>query len=157
MAAEWRIVLDVARDAKTLGLAEAQEFTVRARNKSFVLIALSEGYALVLELPHRAFSLSRRAVTEAAREIELEAGLAPSAVTRGGERWSQLDVRTSPGNRRRPAEVWLEGSWRPLTILGRYADAGRAGRFVGFRARLATGHELALVREPTGVWFAGDL
>lgn len=157
MAAEWRIVLDIARDAKKLGLADAQEFAVRARNKSFVLVALTEGYALVLELPHRAFSFSRRALTEAVREIELEAGLAPSPVTRAGERWSQLDVRTAPGNRRRPIEVWMEGSWKPVTILGRYADAGRRGRFVGYRARLATGHEFALIREPLGLWFAGDL
>ena len=159
MAAEWRIVLDVARDAKKLGLADAQEFAVRAHKKSFVLVALTEGYALVLELPRFAFSFSRRALTEAVREIELEAGLAPSPVTRAGERWSQLDVRTAPGNRLRPAEVWMEGSWKAVTILGRYADAGagRKGRFVGYRARLATGHEFALIREPLGVWFAGDL
>ena len=157
MAAEWRIVLDLVRDAKKLGLAEVQEFTVRAATKSFVLIALAEGYAIVLELPHRSFSFSRRAVAEAVRDIELEAGLPPSPITLAGERWSQLDVRTAPGNRRRPAEVWMEGSWRPVTILGRYAAPGRTDRFVGYRARLATGHEFALIREPLGVWFAGDL
>jgi hypothetical protein len=157
MAAEWRLVLDIVRDAKRLGLEQVQEFTVRADKKSFVLIALGEGYALVLELPHRAFSFSRRAVTEAVREIELEAGLPPSPVTRAGERWAKLDVRTAPGNRRRPAEVWMEGSWRPVTILGRYVEAARTERFVGYRARLATGYEFALIREPLGLWFAGDL
>lgn len=157
MAAEWRIVLDIARDAKKLGLESAQDFTVRADKKSFVLIALTEGYAIVLELPRRAFSFSRRAVAEAVREIELEAGLAKSPITRAGERWSQLDVRTAPGNRRRPSEVWMEGSWRPVTILGRYVDSARTKRFVGYRARLASGYEFALIREPLGVWFAGDL
>ena len=157
MAAEWRIVLDLVRDTKQLGLEHVQEFTVRANKKTFVLIALAEGYALVLELPRRAFSFSRRAVAEAVREIELEAGLSPSPITLAGERWSQLDVRTAPGNRRRPAEVWMEGTWRPVTILGRYVDAGCTKRFIGYRARLATGHEFALIREPLGVWFAGDL
>jgi len=158
MAAEWRIVLDVARDAKKLGLGDAQEFVVRAHKKSFVLVALAEGYALVLALPRHAFSLSRRALAEAVRDIELEAGLAPCKVTRRGERWSQLEVRTAPDNRRRPAEVWLEGSWRPVTILGRYVGTdGARRRMVGFRARLSTGYEFALIREPLGLWFAGDL
>jgi hypothetical protein len=156
-AAEWRLVLDVAREAKQLGLDAAQEFTVRARKKSFVLVALEEGYALVLELPRGAFSFSRRALAEAVREIELEAGLGPSRVTLSGERWSKLEVRTVPENPRRPAEVWLEGSWRPVTILGRYATTERTRRLVGYRARLASGYEFALVREPFGIWFAGDI
>lgn len=157
MAAEWRIVLDVARDAKKLGLDAAQEFTVRAHKKSFVLVALEEGYALVLELPRGAFSFSRRALAEAVREIEIEAGLPPSRVTQKRERWSKLEVKTAPGNRRRPAEVWLEGSWRPVTLLGHYAITESARRLIGYRARLASGYEFALVREPLGKWFAGDI
>ncbi len=157
MAAEWRLVLDVVRDAKKLGLESVQDFCVRARTKSFVLVALSEGYALVLELPRGAFSFSRRAFTEAAREIEADAGLSPSAATLSGERWSKLDVRTVPGNRRRPAEVWIEGSWRPVLILGRYVHTADTARAIGYRARLPTGHEFALIREPPGIWFAGDL
>jgi hypothetical protein len=157
MAAEWRIVLEVAHDAKNLGLDMAQEFTVRSRNKSFVLVALEAGYALVLELPRGAFSFSRRALAEAVREIELEAGLPPSRITLAGERWAKLEVKTVPGNRRKPQEVWLEGSWRPVILLGHYAVAEGPRRLAGYRARLATGHEFALVREPLGNWFAGDL
>jgi len=157
MAAEWRIVLDVLRSTTRLGLSDAQEFVVRARTKSFVLVALAEGYALVVQIPRGAFSLSRRALVEAIRDIEVEASLPRSALTRSGERWAKLEVRTSPNNRRRPSEVWLEGSWRPVTILGRYSEAVGRQRVVAYRVRLPTGYEFALVREPLGIWFAGDI
>jgi len=153
-AAEWRIVLDVLRETKKLGFGDTEEFLVRAHRKSFALIALSEGYALVLELPRGAFSFSRRAVIEALRELEAEAGLPPSVATSRSERWSKVEVETLPGDRRRPRALFFDGSWRPVTVLGRYVDPQRG---VGFRARLATGHEFALVREPMGLWFAGDL
>ncbi len=156
MAAEWRIILDFVRGVKQQGFDRVHEFVVRARNRSFALIALAEGYALVLELPRGAFSFSRRAVGEAVREIEVEAGLPPSHAN--NERWSKLEVQTAPGDRRRPQAVWFQGSWRPVTILGRYyVDSRPRGGAVGYRARLASGHEFALVREPMGLWFAGDL
>jgi len=158
MAAEWRIVLDCVRSVKKQGFDQVHEFVVRAQSRSFALVALAEGYALVLELPHHAFSFSRRAVGEAVRELELEAGLPPSTITSDGERWSKLEVQTVPGDRRRPQAVWFQGSWRPVTILGRYAlELRRRGRAVGYRARLPSGQEFALVREPMGLWFAGDL
>jgi hypothetical protein len=157
MAAEWRIVLDVLRSTTKLGLSDAHEFVVRARAKSFALVALAEGYALVVALPRHAFSLSRRALIEAIRDIEVEAGLPRSAWTRSGERWAKLEVRTSPETPRRPSEVWLEGSWRAVTILGRYSEAVGRQRAVAYRVRLPTGHEFALVREPLGIWFAGDI
>jgi hypothetical protein len=157
MAAEWRIVLDVLREMRKIGFGEIEEFVVRAQQQSFALVGLAEGYALVLELPRGAFSFSRRAVTEAMRELEIEAGLPPSSTTSRSEHWSKIDVRTVPGDRRRPEAVWFEGSWRPVIILGRYRDPVRAGRAVGYRARLHSGHEFALVREPMGFWFAGDL
>jgi hypothetical protein len=216
MAAELRIVLEVVRHVEKLNFSDVHEFVVRARQKSFALIALAEGYALVLELPRGAFSFSRRAVAEAARELEAEAGLPPSKATGSGERWSKLEVRTVPGDRRRPEAVWFQGAWQPVTIVGRYATSTRGGssgraatrsgdgnptpgarsghqgpttvapparmsgrpdvlpaqasrrpgaprspthgaETIAFRARLATGHEFALVREPMGRWFADDL
>jgi hypothetical protein len=39
--------------------------------------------------------------------------------------------------------------------LGRYLNLDR--RELGFRARLTSGAEFALVREPLGYWYAGDL
>jgi hypothetical protein len=157
MAAEWRIVLDSIRLGRRPGFGDVHEFIVRSKQKSFALVALEEGYALVLELPRGAFSFSRRAVTEAVRELELEAGLPASVGTVKSERWSAIEVRTVPGDRLRPQAVWFEGTWRPVTLLGRYRDPLRSGRAVGYRASIATGHEFALVREPLGLWFAGDL
>lgn len=158
MAAEWRIIWDFALGVKRQGFDEVREFVVRARNKSFALVGMAEGYAVVLELPRGVFSFSRRAVGEAVRELELEAGLPSSSITRDGERWSKLEVQTVPGDPRRPEAVWFQGSWRPVTILGRYfVDRRRRGRAVAYRARLPSGQEFALVREPMGRWFAGDL
>jgi hypothetical protein len=156
MAAEWRIVLDSIRLARRPGFGDVHEFIVRAKQKSFALVALEEGYALVLELPRGAFSFSRRAMTEAVRELELEAGLPASVGTVKSERWSNVEVLTVPGDRLRPNAVWFEGAWRPVTVLGRYRDPLRT-RAVGYRASLTTGQEFALVREPLGLWFAGDL
>jgi hypothetical protein len=175
MAAEWRIVLEYVRHGKRRDFSDVQEFVVRAREKSFALVALSEGYALVLELPRGAFSFSRRAVAEAVRELELEAGLPSSNAMGDSERWSKLEVRTVPGDKRRPEAIWFKGAWHSVTIVGRYALPGatkitgrpgggspaRSGaigaQMTAYRARLATGHEFALVREPMGRWFAGDL
>lgn len=200
MAAEWRIVLDCLHRVKKLGFDETQEFVVRSQRKSYALVALAEGYALVFELPRRAFSFSRRAVAEAVRELEVEAGLSASNPMRQSERWSKLEVRTAPDNPWRPEAIWFQGAWQPVTIVGRYAtpDAGRhlrrrppsgasgsgtgategggAGgaaapptqkgrgpsappppRGSAYRARLATGQEFALVREPMGFWFGDDL
>jgi hypothetical protein len=157
MAAEWRIVLDALRAMRRLGIGQVEEFVVRAQRQSFALVALAEGYALVLDLPRGVFSFSRRAVIEAIRELEQEAGLPPSSTTSRSEHWAKVEVRTVPGDRRRPEAVWFQGSWRPVIILGRYRDPLRAGSAVGYRARLTSGHEFALVREPMGLWFAGEL
>jgi hypothetical protein len=161
MAAEWRIVLDYLRQRERFDFSDVGEFIVRARHKSFALVALSEGYALVLELPHRSFSFSRRAVAEAVRELELEAGLPPSNAMGQREHWSKLEVRTAPGDARRPEAVWFKGAWHPVTIVGRYAaPAARpsaSAKSTAYRARLTTGQEFALVREPMGRWFADDL
>jgi hypothetical protein len=180
MAAEWRIVLDYLRLREKFDFSDVHEFIVRARRKSFALVALSEGYALVLELPRRSFSFSRRAVAEAVRELELEAGLPLSNAMGQNEHWSKLEVRTATSDRRRPEAIWFKGAWHPVTIVGRYAlptqrstrtpgptrdgrgTAGVAGppspaHVAAYRARLSTGHEFALVREPMGRWFADDL
>jgi hypothetical protein len=159
MAAEWRIVLDIVRDTAKPGFSDAHELCIRSNRASFAIVGLAEGYALVLELPRRGFELSRRALAEAAREIELEAELPVTAVLQR-ERWSRVEVRTVPGDRRRPEAVWLDGVWQPLVILGRHHVERRVRRQgrgeVGYRARVPTGLEFALVREPLGAWFASD-
>jgi hypothetical protein len=164
MAAEWRIVLDQVRSISQAGFDATHELRVRAQRKSFALVALAHGYALVLELPTYGFQYSRRALAEATRAIEREASL--DSLNPDASHWSRVEVRTARGDRRRPEAVWRDGAFCPLTILGRYIDplvAGKprprrkGGGEVGYRARLPSGLEFTLIREPTGVWFAGDL
>jgi hypothetical protein len=185
MAAEWRIVLDAARGIARPGFADVTSITIRAGRTSFAIVAMTEGYALVLELPRHGFALSPRALVEAAHAIEREAEL-PTSIAKGTHRWSRVEVQTVPGNRFRPAAVWLDGAWQPVTVLGRHQVAGTPrrssqaalGRVVppepgtaaplrttpaarsrdlGYHARVPNGLEFALVREPLGIWFASDL
>jgi hypothetical protein len=189
MAAEWQIVLDAAHAVARPGFQDVTGITVRAAKASYAVVAMTEGYALVLELPRRGFELSPRAVTEAAHAIEREADL-PTSIAKGAERWSRVEVQTLPGDRFRPAAVWLEGAWQPVTVLGRHqvaktlekargappgAAPGRSPvpprsptpppghlrvarlKTLGYHARIPSGLEFALVREPLGIWFASDL
>ncbi|HEY8945905.1 MAG TPA: hypothetical protein VIM73_16670 [Polyangiaceae bacterium] len=157
-AAEWRLVLAlahaVARDTAR-GWAHAHEIVVRAQGKSFALRALTDGYALVVVLPRRAFRMSQRALAAAVEELRVEAGLCSLAPS-DRLRWSNVEVRTAAKDPRRPDAVWHEGVWQSISILGRL-DAGQLGRSeVGFLARAANGRELLLVREPVDHWFAAD-
>lgn len=187
MAAEWQIVLDAAHAVARPGFADVTGITVRAAKATYAVVAMAEGYALVLELPRRGFELSPRAVIEAAHAIEREADL-PSTIAKGAQRWSRVEVQTIPEDRFRPAAVWLEGAWHPVTILGRHQVAKAPGRrsrtpvpgsppaasrpgsppppaslrvarlrTLGYHARIPNGLEFALVREPLGIWFASDL
>jgi hypothetical protein len=155
-AAELQILVKVARQSRSLeGL---EHLITRAERRTYSLIALSEGYVLVLVLARCGFNVSRRAVAEAVRELEAEAGLTYASGTRSRfERWSRVEVRTAGGNTRRPEAIWLQGAWQKLVILGRFHSNDLRRREVGFRARLPSGVEFALVREPLGKWFAEDL
>lgn len=156
-AAEWRIVLAVARDVPHPHYRDTDGILVRGKKKSFAVVGLPDGYALVLELPRRSFGLSARAVAEAARAVELEASLGARRTTPAPERWLRVEVRTASTDRRRPEAVWLEGAWHPLVILGRHRGSITARREIAFRARLPNGLEFTLVREPSGHWFADAL
>jgi len=156
-AAEWRIVLDLARGVPHANYTETDDILVRGRKKSFAVIGLPGGYAIVIELPRRSFGLSERAVAEAVRAVELEASLGTPNETPASERWLRVEVRTAPGDRRRPEAVWLEGSWRPVVILGRHGGSIPTRREIAYRARLPSGQEFTLVREPPGHWFADAL
>lgn len=156
-AAEWRLVFGLVRELPHPNFSLTEQIAVRCEKRSYAIVGLPDGYALVLELPRYAFNLSRRAVSEAAREIRAEAGLEWPGGERSAERWSRVAVQTADGDPRRPTAVFLDGAWKALTILGRYAASGNGQREIAFRARLATGLEFALVREPLGAWFAEDL
>jgi hypothetical protein len=153
-AAECVILLALLREAKTAPMRETQGLLVRAANKSFFVQSLADGYAIVLELLRHAFGVSPRAVQEAVRELCGEAGLAvPAALESQKERWCRVDVRCDDVSPKRPRAIWLAGGWTPLEVLGRWT-AGLGSREIGFRARLANGAELTLVREPLGRWYS---
>jgi hypothetical protein len=156
-AAEWRLILDFTRAVPHPNYTDTNGILVRGRQKSFAVVGLPHGYALVVELPRRSFGLSARAVAQAVRAVELEAGLGTPDETPTSERWVRVEVRVATTDRRRPEAVWLEGSWHPLLILGRHGGGVPTRREVAFRARLPSGLEFTLVRERSGHWFADAL
>jgi hypothetical protein len=153
-AAEWRIVLGVVKASRLPGFRDVAGITVRAKGRTFVMEALPDGYAIALCLPRHSFNVSRRALGQATRELGREAGLAlPEA--RAQVNWARVRVRTPAGSRlhRRPDAIWLQNAWSPITILGRYQARDLSHSELGYLARLASGAEVFLVREPLGVWF----
>jgi hypothetical protein len=155
-AAEWRIVLAVVRESRLPGFHTVGTLTVRAKGRTFVMEAMPDGYAIALCLPQGAFNISRRAVGQAMRELAHEAGIAlPEARARETASWARVKVRTPAGSRlyRRPDAIWLQDGWSPITILGRYQARDLSHSELGYLARLASGAEVFLVREPLGVWF----
>jgi len=155
-AAEWRLVLRFLQQARTLHWASTHELVVRGEFTTFIGVLLSDGYAIVLVMARHCFRVSWRALAEAERGVCAESGLTPLHALERGERWTRVDVRTARDDRRRPEAVWYGGSWSPVAILGRYRSADLARGELGFRARLAGGAELTLVREPLGSWYADD-
>ncbi len=58
-AAEWRIVLAVARESRLPGISSATGMTIRALRRTFLIESMPDGYAIVLCLPRHSFSVSR--------------------------------------------------------------------------------------------------
>jgi hypothetical protein len=153
-AAEWRIVLAVVKESRLPGFHNVVGLTVRAKGRTFAIEAMPDGYAIALCLPQRSFNISRRALAQATRELAHEAGITlPEA--RSQVHWARVRVRTPSGSRlhRRPDAIWLQEAWSPITILGRYQARDLSHSELGYLARLASGAEVFLVREPLGVWF----
>lgn len=157
VAAEWRLVLSVLEE-QGQDSGPGSEIHYRGTKRSFAVIGLSDGYALVIELPRTSLYLSPRALAEAIRALSLEAGLSHqwTAARYGDERWTRVDVRWD-GAKKRPTAIWLAGGWRAVEVLGRFAAGEPGKRTVGYRARLSGGTELTLIKEPIGVWYADDL
>jgi hypothetical protein len=155
-AAEMRLVLAFTRTAEVPGFREVSEIRIRTGLRSYAVIGLGDGYAIVLELVRHSISVSPRAVLQAMRELESEAGI-ESVMQGAGTRWSRVEVRASSLDARRPEAVWLDGAWHAVTVLGRYRTGDLARRERGYLARLPSGAEFSLVREPLGYWFADDL
>jgi hypothetical protein len=156
-AAEWRLALELARAHRAPLWRNAEQLLVRAQKRSFAVIALEEGYALVVLMLKHSFGISSRALGQAVREVCSEAGLAlPAAFENEKERWVRVEVRTRKDDPRRPEAILHESDWRPLVILGHFSSGTRLYMEIGFRARLPSGEEVTLVREPLGRWYADD-
>lgn len=151
-AAEWRIVLGRLGRCKQSVWRDTRQLMIRGVNKSFGVVLLPEGYALVLQLLPRCFRVSPRALSEAVREICENAGLTPFVT--GSAQWMRVQVNESPSPQRRPRSVWVNRKWLPVEVLGRWVDAELAANEIGYRVRLLGGAEVTLVREPLAHWFA---
>ena len=155
-AAELRLVLAFTRTAEVPGFRAVNEIRIRTGQRSYAVIGLGDGYAIVLELVRHSLTVSPRAVLQATRELESEAGI-ESVLQARATRWSRVEVRASAADARRPEAVWLDGAWNAVTVLGRYRTGDLARRERGYLARLPSGAEFSLVREPLGYWYADDL
>jgi hypothetical protein len=156
VAAELRLVLAVLVEQRTLA-ASGAEILYRGTKRSFAVFAMSDGYALVVESPRTSLGLSFRAVSEALRALAQEAGLPLcSSIANTRERWNRVEVKWD-AQKRRPAHIWLGGTWKPLEVFGRFRESEPGNRTMGFRARTVDGSELTLVREPLGIWYVDDL
>jgi hypothetical protein len=155
-AAELRLVLAFTRTADLPGWNDVNDIRIRTGQRSYAIVGLGDGYAIVLDLVRYSTSLSRRALAQAMRELESEAGI-QSVLHPGSTHWSRVRVRSSAKDARRPEAIWLDGAWHAVTVLGRYRSDDLARRERGYLARLSNGAEFSLVREPLGYWFADDL
>lgn len=147
-AAEWQLVLTGLRATQLHG--SAYEVMVRASCVTYAAFAVSEGYALVLQLPRRCFGISRRAVGEAMRELCVEAGLELPARF-AAEQWSHVDVREATHGR--PLAMWIDQAWARAQVIGRiHSNSLQLGESA-FRVMLESGYETNLVRERLGRWY----
>lgn len=154
-AAEFGIVLRSALRRAVLGNVE--EIFVRGRERSFLVRALPVGYGLILQLPRRRASASRRAIAAAVRALSIEAGFEGPLSCRGepGQAaWRSVGVEEESVRSRRPAVVVMGDSKLGLDVIGRVALDDPRER--GYRIRLESGQEGTLVREPLGRWYLDE-
>ena len=151
-AAHWKIVLNEIEAQPSLG--KARSLVVRSSKRSFFCHVLPDGYAVVVLLGRRAgFAASPRALAVCERALCREAGWDIIMV---GRPWYVVGVTCDA--RRRPVAVRTDTTAAlpeiAIEVLGRLVAVNRAER--GYRARLASGAEVTLVREPGGNWYADE-
>jgi hypothetical protein len=154
VAATWQ--LPIAQLSTQLAL---RSLRVRTSRSGYVLVAMPDGYALVVVLRALGvFALSSRLVSAVEAELLDEAGLA--ADDRGlddtrphawGRAQVELDAvgrpcRVKPVNRGVPA-----GSWQSVHVLGIVVGLDHRSR--GYRIRLQGGAEKTLVCESQRHWY----
>jgi len=150
-AAYFRIVIDDASASLSSKLGPPQHVVVRAKNRSFLVRVLPDGYALVAILKRNAFGISFRAIDISERELCKEAGWTLPAPH--GTSWYPVEIETTRRDRRRPSRIRTNAAWEGVEVLGSIVGLGRER---GYRCRLRSGAELTLVREPAGTWYADE-
>lgn len=146
--AHWQIVMRGLLDRG--GVHTATKFLVRAETLGYVVLALADGYVLVVACrPDAAFSISHRALRQCELELSAEAGWpvpAPAAT-----RWTRVQVRLDAVGH--PTDLSLHGRTRPLRGLRAATSLSNAER--GYRLKSARGLDLSLVCEASGHWYLG--
>jgi hypothetical protein len=151
-AAEWRIILSRLLRCGVEPWRQTRQLMVRGVHRSFCVVLLPEGYALVAELLPRCFRVSPRALSEAMREICEDAGLGEASAA--AAQWMRVEVNEDSRPGRRPRSVWVDRKWLPVEVLGRWVGPELLPNEIGYRVRLTSGAEITLVREPLAQWFA---
>ena len=155
-AAEWALILETLKTSSSFDWNSLTEFSFRGRKRTFVIITLGQGYALVLELRARRLNASARALTEAVRTISEEAGLElPSTWRTARERWTRVEVEAD-WRLRRPRAIMRGGIWCQLEVLGRLTRNQLQRSEAGYRVRTEDGAELTLIREAFNNWYTDD-
>ena len=147
-AAHWRIIL--AQLAEVPRLGRPRVLLVRSSKKSVIVRALPDDYALVVLLVRRSgFMASNRALSHCEKALAREAGweLDPNETS-----WFAVSVECDA--RRRPTRIVYGGLEEPVEVLG--SLVGMSRREIGFRARLASGPEITLIREAGSFWYVEE-
>lgn len=146
-AAHWQIVMRQAHDC----LGAVRQLWVQSAALGYVVQQLSAGYVMVFVCRPGALStVSHRALRQCEVELSLEAGWAVHAPE--SPCWTRTRVKLD--REARQWALWFAGRWLsgfeirgPLPALGDFER--------GYELAVAGGLRVALVREPTGLWYAG--
>ncbi len=136
---------------RSMAPAPVRQVLVRGVRRSFLMLHLADGYALVAVLKRQRFGVSARALAIAERALAAEAGW--PAPEQKGPTWYPVRVESDAPNRRRPHRMLTGSTWQHIEVLGSLVGLGRDR---GYRCRLRSGAEVTLVREPAGVWYADE-
>ncbi len=145
-AAHVQLLLQAVGRLQTLG--DPRFIVVRGTEKSILMRALPEEYALAVMLRRRAgFTdlMNRRALSACERALCNEAGWAIPKPS-----WLVIDVIDDA--RGRP--VMIGKSKIRVEVIGALVGLPRGER--GFRVRTSAGGELTVVREPNACWYADE-
>jgi hypothetical protein len=147
--AHWQLVMRHA--ARGRQLSDVRQIWVLADDFGYLIARLQHDYVLALACrPESLGSISHRAIRQCEVDLCLEAGWDvpdPHAPC-----WRRAGVRLDP--RGDPMELRLRDAWiGGLEGLGAVETLAAFER--GFRVRTPAGHDLDLVREPSGFWYAG--